>query len=157
MKKTVIALGLAVVILLGITYVYASGPGFGQGRGQKNCAGGFGAANLTSEQQTKLQELRQKHHNEAAPFRDKMFSLRQEIRTLWSDPKADPKVIQSKTKEMSDLRDQMQDKMVQFRLDARNLLTPNQIQALGAGCGQGCGSGSGAGSGRGHGRGRGRS
>jgi len=157
MKKTVIALGLAVVILLGITYVYAGGPGFGPGRGPRNSAGGLGAANLTSEQQTKLQELRQKHYNEVAPFRDKMFSLRQEIRTLWSDPKADPKVIQSKTKEMSDLRDQMQDKMVQFRLDARNLLTPDQIQALGAGCGQGCGSGSGAGSGHGSGRGRGRS
>jgi protein CpxP len=157
MKKTVIALGLAVVMLLGITYVYAGGPGFWPGHGPRNCAGGLGAANLTSEQQTKLQELRQKRYNEAAPFRDKMFSLRQEIRTLWRDPKADPKVIQSKTKEMSDLRDQMQDKMVQFRLDARNLLTPDQIQALGAGCGQGCGPGGGAGSGHGLGRGRGRS
>ena len=155
MKKTLIALGLVVAMLLGITYVYAGGPGFGPGHGRRNCAGGLGASNLTSEQQTKMQELRQKHYNEVAPFRDKMFSLRQEIRTLWSDPKADSKVIQSKTKEMSDLRDQMQDKMVQFRLEARNLLTPDQIQALGTGCGQGCGPGGGAGPGRGPGGGRG--
>jgi periplasmic protein CpxP/Spy len=157
MKKTVIALGLAVVLLLGITYVYAGGPGFGPGNGPRNCAGGWGASNLTSEQQTKMQEVRQKHYNEVAPLRDKMFSLRQELRTLWSDPKADSKAIEGKTKEMNALRDQMQDKMVQFRLDARNLLTPDQIQALGTGCGQGCGPGGGAGPGRGPGRGRGRS
>lgn len=156
MKKTVIVLGLAVVVLLGITYVYAGGPGFGSGNGPRNCAGKWGASNLTSEQQTKMQGLRQQHYDEVAPLRDKMFNLRQELRTLWSDPKADPKVIQSKTKEMSDLRDQMQDKMVQFRLEARNLLTPDQIQAMGAGCKQGCGAGGGAGPDHGPGRGRGR-
>jgi periplasmic protein CpxP/Spy len=156
MKKTLIALGLVVAMLLGITYVYAGGPGFGPGHGPGTCAGAWGASNLTPEQETKLQELRQNHYNEVAPFRNKMFSLRQEIRTLWSDPTADPKVIQGKTTEMRDLRDQMQDKMVQLRLDARALLTPDQIQASGADCGQGCGPGGGAGPGHGPGRGRGR-
>ena len=147
MKKTAIALGLAVVVALGATYVFAGGPGFGPGKGPRNCGEGWEAANLTSEQQTKIQELRQQHHNEVAPLRDKMVSLRQELRTLWSDPQADPKVIQAKTKEMNELRDQMQDKMVEFRLETRNLLTPDQIQAIGAGCGEGPGLG------RGHGRG----
>ena len=88
MKKTVIASGLAVVVFLGITYVYAGASGFGPGNGRRNCAGGWGASNLTSEQQTKTQELREKHYNEVAPFRNKMISLRQELQTLWSDPKA---------------------------------------------------------------------
>ena len=151
----VIAAGLAVVILLGITSVYAGGWGFGPGGGRGNCAGCLGASNLTSEQQTKIQELRQKHFSEVTPLREKMFSLRQDLRTLWSDPTADSKVLQEKTKEMSALRDQMQEKMVQFRLDARNLLTPDQIKAIGGGCGQGFGPAGGAGPGRGHGRGRG--
>jgi protein CpxP len=155
MKKMIVVAGLAVVMLLGVTYVYAGGWGLGPGGGRGNCAGGWGASNLTSEQQTKMQELRQKHYDEVAPLREKMFSLRQELRTLWSDPKADSNVIQSKTKEMSDLRDQMQEKMVQFRLEARNLLTADQIKEFGAGCGQGFGPGAGAGQGRGPGRGRG--
>ena len=143
MKKTVIALGLAVVMLVGITYVYAGGPGFGPGKGPRDCAGGCGGLNLTSEQQTKMKEMRQQHYNEVAPLRDKMFNLRQELRTLWSDPKADAGIIQEKTKAMNDLRNQMQEKMVAFRLEARNLLTPDQIQAMGAGCGQGRGRGPG--------------
>jgi Spy/CpxP family protein refolding chaperone len=179
MKKTVIAVGLAVVMLLGVTYVYAGGRGYGPGSGRGNCAGfrgasdvsrcdwgrgggrgnygeGWGVSNLTSEQQTKMRELRQKHHNEVAPLREKMFSMKEELRVLWSDPKADSKAIEAKTKEMNVLRDQMRDKGVQFRLEARSLLTPEQIKAFGSGCGQGCGKGGGAGPGRGPGRGRGR-
>ena len=179
MKKMVIAAGLAVVMLLSVTYVYAGGWGYGLGSGRGNCAGfrgasdvsrcdwgrgcgrnnrggGWGALNLTSEQQTKMQELRQKHYNQVAPLREKMFGLRQELRTLWSDPKADSKAIEAKTKEMNALRDQMRDKGVQFRLEARGLLTPDQIKAFGAGCGQGYGPKAGAGPGRGPGKGRGR-
>jgi Spy/CpxP family protein refolding chaperone len=110
MKKMVIAAGLAVVMLLGVTYVYAGGWGFGPGSGRGNCAGSWGTSDLTSEQQTKMQELQQKHYNEVAPLREKMFSMRQELRTLWSDPKADSKAIEAKTKEMNVLRDQMRDK-----------------------------------------------
>ena len=103
-----------------------------------------------------MQELHQKHYNEVAPLREKMFSLRQELRTLWSDPKADSKAIEEKTKEMNALRNQMQDKKVQFRLETRSLLTPDQIKAFGSGCGQGFGPKGSAGPGRGPGRGRGR-
>ena len=147
MKKAVVALGLAVVVVLAGTYVYAGGPGFGPGKGSRNCAAGWGAANLTSEQQTKMQGLRQQHYGEVAPLRDRMISLRQELRTLWSDPNADSTVIQAKTKEMNDLRAQMQDKGLHLRLEARNLLTPDQVQAMGAGCGMGSGRGPGHGRG----------
>jgi Spy/CpxP family protein refolding chaperone len=153
MKKTLVVIGLVAVMFLGVSYVYARGPGFGSGRGPGagpgNCPGFGGASNLTPEQQTQMRDLQQKHYNEVAPLREKMFNLRQELRALWADPKADRQVIQSKTREMSDLRDQMQDKMVQLKLEARNLLTPDQISAFGAGCGKGGKGGRGFGSGRG--------
>jgi periplasmic protein CpxP/Spy len=148
MKKATIVLGLAMAVVLGVTSVYAGGPGFGPGKGPRKSAGGMGAASLTSEQQTKMQELRLQHRNEVAPLRDKMIGLRQELRALWSDPKADPAAIQAKAREMKELRDQMQDERLHARLEGRNLLTPEQIQGLGAGFGQGPGRG------RGHGRGR---
>ena len=153
MKKTLVVIGLVVVMFLGVSYVYARGPGFGSGRGPgvgpENCPGFGGASNLTSEQQTQMRDLQQKHYNEVAPLREKMYNLRQELRTLWADPKADPTVIQDKEKQMSELRDQMRDKGVQFRLEARNLLTPDQISAFGAGPGKGGRGGMGFGSGRG--------
>ena len=123
MKKTVIAIGLAVVVVLGIGYVYA-GPGFGSGMGPGKWAGGPKALNLTEEQQAKIKDLRQQHSTEIAPLREQMFSLMKELRTLWSDPKSNAGAIQAKTKEMSALRDQMQEKMVAFRLEEASLLTP---------------------------------
>ena len=135
MKKTLIALGLAAVVLVGASYVLA-GPGFGPGNGPRNCPG-FGGANLTMEQQTQLTDLHQKHYTEMAPLREKMFALRQDIRSLWADPKSDPTVIQGKEKELTVLRDQMREKAVEFKLEARSSLTPDEISNIGAGCRKG--------------------
>jgi Spy/CpxP family protein refolding chaperone len=160
MKKAVIGLGMVVVLLVGFSFVYARGPGYGAGwgpgNGPGNCAGrgqgngpgncaGLGAANLSADQQAQLKALREKHFEEASPLRQQMFSLRQELRTLWSDPKADSAAIEAKSLEMGKLRDEMQAKMVKFRLEARNVLTPDQISALSQGCGRGGRGGRGAG------------
>ncbi|OGP87062.1 MAG: hypothetical protein A2156_09275 [Deltaproteobacteria bacterium RBG_16_48_10] len=137
MKKTMIVLGLAALVLIGVSYVFAGGPGFGPKNGPGNCPGFWGVSDLTSEQQTKLQDLREKHYNEVAPLREKMFNLGQALRATWADPKADPQVIQDKEKELNDLRDQMRDKAVQFKLETRSFLTPEQISSFGSGCGRG--------------------
>jgi Spy/CpxP family protein refolding chaperone len=145
MKKTLVALGLVAVMFLGISYTYARGPGFGPGPGSGqgpgagpgNCPGCGGALNLTPEQQTQMKELRQKHFEEMAPVREKMFNLRQELRALWAKPGVTKEEIQDKTQQMNQLRDQMQDKMVEQRLEAQKLLTPEQISAMGAGPGKG--------------------
>ena len=72
-----------------------------------------------------------------APLREKMFNLRQELQALWADPKVDPQVIQDKENELNDLRTQMRDKAVQFKIEVRSYLTPEQIASFGSGCGQG--------------------
>jgi Spy/CpxP family protein refolding chaperone len=149
MKKTLVALGLVAVMFLGISYVYARGPGFGPGPGHVrgpgagpgNCPGCGGGLNLTTEQQTQMKLLQENHYKEVAPLREEMANLRQELRTLWANPQAQAGDIQSKAKEMNvrmnELRDQMQDKMIQHRLEIRKLLTPEQISAMGAGPGKG--------------------
>jgi len=159
MKKTLVVLGLVAVMLVGVSYPYARGPGFGPGQGQGpgqgpgagsgNCPGCGGALNLTPEQQTQMRELRQKHFDEMAPVREEMFKLRQELRGLWAKPGVAKEEIQAKTQQMNQLRDQMQDKMVEHRLEAQKLLTPDQISAMGAGPGKGGRGGRGFGPGRG--------
>jgi Spy/CpxP family protein refolding chaperone len=162
MKKTIVALGLVLVMLLGVTYVYAQGPGFGPGFGPGHrgtpfqeswCQGRW--SSLTPEQQTKFQELRRKFREENAKLIGAMVTKRLELQSLWTDPKADPKAILDKERELRDLQNQMRDKAVQMRLEARKFLTPEQIASFGPGCGIGPGFGRGHRMGYGPGAGRG--
>jgi len=158
MKKTIIALGLAALMFLGVAYAFAQGPGFGPGPGPRRGGGpcwdqgGPGKAlNLTSEQQTRLNELRGKFREENSQLIGAMVTQRIELQSLWSNPKADAKAIQDKEKELRDLQNQMKDKAVQMRLEARKVFTPEQIAQIGPG--MGFGPGFGKGFGPGHGRG----
>lgn len=166
MRKTAVTIGLVAVMLLSVAYAFAQGPGFGPGPGPgagPRWGGGPGwgpsdhdkALNLTPEQKTKLNELRTKFRGENAQLIGAMVTKKIELQSLWSNPKADDKAIQDKEKEFRDLKNQMRDKAVQMRLEARKILTPEQISKWGAGRGFGPGAGPGSGGGFGHGFGRG--
>jgi len=156
MKKTLLALSLIAVLILGVAYVYAQGPvrSPGQGPGWKGErgweAGNPGRfSNLTPEQKTKFQELRRRFNEETAQLRGALVTKRVELGSLWTNPNADPNAIMAKEKELRDLRNQMQDKAVQMRLEARKVLTPEQIAELGPGMGRELGRGHKMGHGRG--------
>jgi Spy/CpxP family protein refolding chaperone len=156
MKKGMLAVAL-VVILLGAVLVYAQGPGqgpgYGPGRGHGRCweSGDPGkGASLTDEQRAQLQDLRKKFHDETAKLRESVFAKRQELQSLWSDPKAETSAIMNKEKELRYLQDQMQDEALQLKLEARKILTPEQLSEFG---GRGMGPGFGRGHGKGYGKG----
>ena len=54
-----------------------------------------------------------------------------ELQALWSDPKTDPKTIVEKEKELAAFQFQLEEKIVQARLEARKFLTPEQISKFG--------------------------
>jgi Spy/CpxP family protein refolding chaperone len=149
MKKLFVVFAMALV-LAGATYVYAVGPGPGPGP-REGCMGYGKGATLTEEQRTQFQELRQKFHDETAKLREQIWAKKQELRTLWSDSKSGADAILEKEKELRELENQMGDKAVQMKLEARNILTPEQLAEFG----KFSGPGSGRGPGKGHGRGRG--
>lgn len=153
-----IALGLVSMMVLGAAYAYAYGPGHGsRGKGGA-CWESFEtgkASSLTPEQRTKLQELRQKFNDETTKLRGTLLTKRLELQSLWANPKADAKTIVEKDKELRDLENQMREKGLQFKLEARQLLTPEQIAGLGPGAGMGPGFGRGQMRGRGMGPGHG--
>ncbi len=154
MKKGMIVLGLLAVMFLSIPWVYAFGPGFGPRHGE--AFSGPQVSKLTPEQKTKFQDLRRKFNTETAQLRGAILSKRLELRSLWTDPKADPKAITDKEKELRDLQNQMRDKMVQLRLEARSILIPEQLSEFGPGPGRGMrgpGMGQGFRHGMGHGMG----
>jgi len=140
MKKTIVLLGLVALMVLGVTYVYAQGPGMGPGhRGMHESWSHGKDYPLTPEQKTKFQELRRKFREENAKLIGAIVTKRLELQSLWTDPKADSKAILDKEKELRDLKNQLKDKDVQMRLETRKFLTPEQIQNWKPGWGMGRG------------------
>jgi len=147
MKKITVLAGVAGLTLAALAAV-ASPWGKGQGLGPRASA----ALGLTDDQQARIEALRDACAKENSPLRSPLFDKKQELRALWNEAAPDAQKIRAKQKEMAELRDQLQDRMVQCRLDQRAVLTPEQQQklaSLGQGCGGPCG-GSGC-EGRGHG------
>jgi Spy/CpxP family protein refolding chaperone len=145
MKKAVIAVGLVVVMFLSFSYVYAQqDPGVGpeqqgmQGYKGEHHGKMFG---LDPQQRASLHELHRQFQGETAQLIGEMVTKRLELRLLWTDPKADPEAILAKEKELRGLQNQMRDKIVQYRLEARKLLKPEQIEKFGYMVGKGFGFG----------------
>jgi len=152
MKKAIVAFVLVGLMLLGVSYVYAQEqadpPRHGWMRGDKSWGQGKGL-NLTAEQKAKFQELRRRFTRDTAQLRGELVTKRLELRLLWTDPKADSQAILAKEREFRDLRNRMKDKMIQYKLEFRSSLTPEQIEKLGRMGRRGVGHGFGMGHGRG--------
>ncbi|MCX8116794.1 MAG: Spy/CpxP family protein refolding chaperone [Desulfobacterota bacterium] len=159
MKKRWVFVSLMVLVILAAGSAYAYGPGCGpcwKGPWGEAWAAGKGV-DLTPDQKAKLQELRQKFTSETAKLRGELLTKRLELQSLWTNPKADPKAIAEKERELRELQNQMREKGLQHRLEVRQILTPEQIAGFGFGrdfCpGPGFGPGPKRGSGFGWGRG----
>ena len=127
-KKKIWMVGLALLAMAGVAV--AAGPGYGFGR-NVNCPNGYNQLNLTPEQKTKLTELQEKQWKETVSLRNEMQTKRLELRTLWTAPTPDKDKILAKQKEINALRDQLQAKATDFRLESRRILTPEQAAQVG--------------------------
>jgi len=152
MKRKMLTKGLPVllmlVLLLGLsTAAWARPFGFGCGPG---------GMNITPEQAGQLFDLKQQFMNDTVSLRKAMWMKRAEMATLWKAENPDQAQIKAKQKEMSTIREQLQEKMVAFRLQARKIVPltfgPGKGMGMGPGMGMGMGmamAGGGAGMGMG--------
>jgi len=127
MRKTVVLLGLVMLMVLGVTYAYAQAPEPGH-KGMHESWGPGKDHSLTPEQKAKIQELRRNFRRENAKLIGAIVTKKLEFESLWTDPKSDSKAILDKERELRDLRNQLKDKTILMRLEVRKLLTPEQIQ-----------------------------
>jgi Spy/CpxP family protein refolding chaperone len=98
--------------------------------------------NLTEEQTTRINALRNTHLKEIKPLQDTLFSKGGDLRLLWLETDPDRDKIMALQKEIRTLRDQMQDKNTSHRLAILKILTPEQRNKLvGSGWGAGVGPG----------------
>lgn len=107
------------------------GPGSGEGRGPGyHREAGFLKLNLTDEQKAKIEALQIAHQKEIGPIREKMFDKSMELRRLWLQPSPDKDKIVVLQKEVRVLRDQLEDKSTEHKLELRKVLTPEQQEKL---------------------------
>jgi Spy/CpxP family protein refolding chaperone len=145
MKRTLIAT-LMICSIVPATLAFAHWmPGGHDSRGPQGALW----ASLSPEQKEQMRELRRKFLDEAASVLGSFLAKRIELRALWSDPKADPSAIETKERQAADLLRQIREKALKYRLQARSLLTPDQISrfqggqwlfrapGMGGGCGPG--------------------
>ena len=108
--------------------------------------------NLTPDQAGKIFDLKEKMHADTAGLRKQMMVKHAELAALWKMEKPDQTAIQAKQKELNALRDQMQEKMTAFRLEAKKI-APDCAMGMGMGhgwhghgprCGMGMGPGAGS-------------
>ena len=126
MKRILIAT-LMIFLIVPATLAFAHGM-----RGGHDFRGPQGAlwASLSLEQKEQMRELHRKFLDEAAPLLGSFLAKRIELRALWSDPKADAAAIEVKEKEAAQMGLQIREKALKYRLQARSLLTPDQISSF---------------------------
>ncbi len=126
MKRIILASGLAVIMVFSGIRGYAQGPDY-KGMHSHDSMVSEKGHSVTPEQKAKFQEMRRKFMGENAQLIGALVAKRLELRSLWTDPKSDPKAILDKDREMRALQDQMTEKVVQTMLEVRKFLTPEQI------------------------------
>ncbi len=85
---------------------------------------------LTPEQFAKLNDLKNSYLLDTRDLRYDMAIGHIEMMRLFTDPKASAAAIQAKIKQLQALRQKMMDRRIQMVLQARSILTPEQLTKL---------------------------
>jgi len=171
MKKSLIISMLFIATLMWAFSAQAQG--WGRGGGGRGAGPGWQddtyGLNLAQDQSTKLNSLRQSFWKDTTAFNTRIDQKQLELNSLLLEPNPDSQKVVKLQKEISELQTQFNDKRINYQLESRKILTPEQIAQLPPGCtlgfgnlmggpgpGYGCGMRQGYGGGRGMGYGCGR-
>jgi len=134
MRKTFIfGVCLTIGFALTATGAFAWGPGFGP-----KFARGFGGPasgvppfpDLTAEQSSQIQALRDEFQKQIEPVQGKLFTKRVEFRDLLLSQNPDQAALKAKQKEIWDLQSKLREQAVGLRLEIRKVLKPEQLAEL---------------------------
>lgn len=132
MKKKFVIIALVAFLVVGTVSVAFSyrrrggwgKPGMGPGTGM--AIRGKAELDLNKEQLEKLQSLRADFDKDTLSLSNELELKALELRQLWTADELDEEAIIAKSKEVSDLQSQLQEKTVRHRLDVAKVLTKEQ-------------------------------
>jgi Spy/CpxP family protein refolding chaperone len=137
MKKVYVVLAAVIFGALAVT-AFAFGPGSGPMMGKGGYSAEMGPGfmghgpklDLSSEQLAAMKQIREKYRVDTEALRNDLIQKQVELRTVYADPNSNDATILAKQKEFDTLKQKMQDKMVQLRLEQRKIFTPEQLTKL---------------------------
>jgi len=88
----------------------------------------FERLDLSAAQREALKRIDESYKEQILQHRNSLMLKRIELRGLLRDPDAHQQVIQGKAKEMGDVREALQQKMIDYQIQIREILTPEQIR-----------------------------
>lgn len=83
---------------------------------------------LTAEQMEKLKFIEGSYLNEITPLRNELLNKRYELRRRFLDPTSKADDIRAKQEEAFLLETQIQEKVIDYQLKVREILTPEQFK-----------------------------
>jgi Spy/CpxP family protein refolding chaperone len=89
------------------------------------------ALELTEEQKALIQKKHEAFMEEINPLRNRLFSRKMELRDLWGQGNPDQGKISAKQREILAIQSQLQEKTIQYQMECRGLLSPEQQEKLG--------------------------
>jgi Spy/CpxP family protein refolding chaperone len=100
--------------------------GYGSGPGNVEDIAAERGLDLTAEQKEKINTLREAHLKDLRPLQDQLFIKSRELKDLWLAKTPDRESILMLQREVQALRNRLVEKLTTYRLDAWQLLTPEQ-------------------------------
>jgi len=126
---------ITLVFLAGAASVQAQ---WGRGNYLMNWSGGQPGLNLTDDQTKAFNELQSKHAAEVSSVRQAIIQKQLESDRLFLDASPDAARLSALQKEISTLQAQVAEKSLSYQLQARKLLTAEQLRQVPPGCNFGC-------------------
>ncbi|MFZ2445044.1 MAG: periplasmic heavy metal sensor [Syntrophobacteraceae bacterium] len=83
---------------------------------------------LTIEQRAAVQRIEGRYGDQINHLQSRLLAKRLEVQQVFRDPKADEEVIRAKAMEISDLQNQCRQVMLDYQLEVRVLLSPEQLR-----------------------------
>ena len=128
--KTLTVIMAVTALAIFASLAMAWGPGYGRGRGYAPLSSFPPIPNLTPEQASKIQSIREAYLKEIAPLQQQLLAKKLELRSLWLSPNPDQAKINALQKDILNLTAKIQEKSTNARLEIRKVLTPEQQAQL---------------------------
>jgi Spy/CpxP family protein refolding chaperone len=81
---------------------------------------------LSEEQRASIQKIEALYWNEIGSRREKMMIKHIELQALLRDPNVSAQTIRQKSRDIGDLQAEIRERMIDYQIEIRSILTPDQ-------------------------------
>jgi len=136
MKKKLI-MGLVLILLIGSGFTYAHQGSFIPRRWSEDNYDNevvyseiFQELDLSSQQETRINEIREKYVGEREHIAEELISKQEEFQNLYQDPEIESTELQALQKEINDLQLELRNIKTDMELEIRDVLTVEQREEI---------------------------